>query len=224
MSHDSRGHCFFARQPAKPEETTEAIEGSWASCCGALRYGGTDSEILVRMAEVSLAEQCDFRLKDEPKLRARNCVSFEFEGDTKTAEFGKEITTYIADSLGESGDGEFKVKSLRVSASGGSAVYEWGHVLSEPCCAMFTIEFQSNTRRWAIQISREDGHQQLRLQSASTRRSSRISGFVLFNGSPTTSEKTAPKLAICSRCNFGGTLHPLRESKFRSTVVGDYPH
>jgi hypothetical protein len=111
------------------------------------------------MAEVGLAEQCDFRLKDEPKLRARNCVGFEFEGDTKTAEFGKKITTYIADSLGESGDGEFKVKSLRVSASGGSFVYEWGHVLSEPCCAMFTIEFQSNTRRWTIQISREDGHQ-----------------------------------------------------------------
>ena len=57
MSHDSHGQCFFARQPANPEETTEAIEGTWASCCGALRYGGTDSEILVRMAEVGLAEQ-----------------------------------------------------------------------------------------------------------------------------------------------------------------------
>ena len=159
MSHDSHGQCFFARQPANPEETTEAIEGTWASCCGALRYGGTDSEILVRMAELGLAEQCDFRLKDEPKRRARNCVSFEFEGGTKTAACGKEITRYIADSLGESGGGDSKVKSLRLSASGGSFVYEWGHVLSEPCCALFTIEFQSNTRRWAIQISREDGHQ-----------------------------------------------------------------
>jgi hypothetical protein len=159
MSHDSHGQCFFARQPANPEETTEAIEGTWASCCGALRYGGTDSEILVRMAELGLAEQCDFRLKDEPKCRARNCVSFEFEGGTKTAACGKEITTYVADSIEKSGGGDGKVKSLLVSSSGGSFVYEWGHVLSEPCCAMFTVEFQSKKRRWAIQISREDGHQ-----------------------------------------------------------------
>jgi hypothetical protein len=85
MSHDSKGHCFFARQPASPHETNEAIESTWASCCGALRCGGTDDGILIRLAELGLAEQCDFRLRQEPKPRARTCVSFEFAGQSKTA-------------------------------------------------------------------------------------------------------------------------------------------
>jgi hypothetical protein len=66
-------------------ETNEAIESTWASCCGALRYGGTDDGILIRLAELGLAEQCDFRLKQEPTPRARTCVSFEFAGQSKTA-------------------------------------------------------------------------------------------------------------------------------------------
>jgi hypothetical protein len=40
----------------------EAIESTWASCCGALRYGGTDNAILIRLADLGLAEQCDFLL------------------------------------------------------------------------------------------------------------------------------------------------------------------
>ena len=73
------------------------IESTWASCCGALRYGGTDDGTLIRLADLGLAEQCNFRPKQEPKTRARTCVSFEFAAQPKTM---AEITTYLADFSG----------------------------------------------------------------------------------------------------------------------------
>ena len=159
MSHDSHGHCFFTRQPASPHETNEAIESTWASCCGALRYGGTDDGILIRLADLGLAEQCDLRLKQEPKPRARTGVSFEFAGQSKTAAAStKEITTYLADFIGKSSSSDGKVRSLRVTEVSASFVYEWGYVLGEPCRAMFAIEPQSDQRHWWVLISREDGH------------------------------------------------------------------
>ena len=77
------------------------IESTWASCCGALRYGGTDDGTLIRLADLGLAEQCNFRPKQEPKTRARTCVSFEFAAQPQTvAASAKEITTYLADFSG----------------------------------------------------------------------------------------------------------------------------
>ena len=160
MSHDSHGHCFFARQPSSPHETNEAIESTWASCCGALRYGGTDDGILIRLAELGLAEQCDFRLKQEPKRRERTCVSFEFAGQSKnTAARVKEITRYLADSLKESGSSDGRVDSLRVTEEGASFAYRWGYALAEPCVAKFSVERQSDQNRWWFLISRDDGHE-----------------------------------------------------------------
>jgi hypothetical protein len=159
MSHDSHGHCFFTRQPASPHETNEAIESTWASCCGALRYGGTDDGILIRLAELGLAEQCDSRLKHEPKPRARTCVSFEFAGRSKTAAANaREITTCLADFLAKSNSRDSKVRSLRVTEVSASFVYEWGYVLGNPCRAMFAIEPQSDQHHWRVLISREDSH------------------------------------------------------------------
>ncbi len=76
MSHDSHGHCFFTQQPANAHETDEAIEATWASCCGALRYGGTDAGIMIRLAELDLAEQCDFRPKRRRQTSCENVRRF----------------------------------------------------------------------------------------------------------------------------------------------------
>ena len=155
MSHDSRGHCFFTRQPASPHETNEAIESAWASCCGALRYGGTDDGILIRLAELGLAEQCDFRLKHDSKPRARTCVSFEFAGQSKTAAAAQgEITTYVADFVGKSTSSDGNVRSLRVTEVSASFVYEWGYVLGDPCRATFVIERQSDQSTDASEADR----------------------------------------------------------------------
>jgi hypothetical protein len=158
MSHDSHGHCFFTRQPIVPDETNEAIASTWASCCGALRYGGTDDGVLTRLAELGLAEQCDFRLEDEPKPRARTCVSFEFAVQPKTAAASaKEITTYLADFFGRPDGSDGKVRSRSLTRVSASFVYEWGYSLTEPCRATFAIEPQSDGHRWWVLISREDG-------------------------------------------------------------------
>jgi len=124
-----------------------------------LRYGGTDDGILIRLAELGLAEQCDFRLKHDAKPRARTCVSFEFAGQSKTAAANaREITTYLADFVGKSNSSDGKVRSLRVTEVSASFVYEWGYVLGDPCRATFAIESQSDQHRWWVLISREDGH------------------------------------------------------------------
>jgi hypothetical protein len=124
-----------------------------------LRYGGTDDGILIRLGELGLAEQCDFRLKQEPKPRARTCVRFEFAGQPKTAAAGaREIATYLADFVGKSNSSDGKVRSLRVTEVSAPFVYELGSVLAEPCRAMFAIEPQPDQHRWWVLISREDGH------------------------------------------------------------------
>jgi hypothetical protein len=159
MSHDSHGHCFFTRQPASLHETDEAIESTWSSCCGALRYGGTDDGVLIRLAELGLAEQCDFRLKLDPKPRARTCVKFEFAGQSKTAAANaKEIATYLADFVGKSNSSGGKVRSLRVTEVSASFLYEWRYVLAEPCRIKFAIEPQPDQHHWWVLITREDGH------------------------------------------------------------------
>jgi hypothetical protein len=81
MSSDETGQCFFIRQPITEDEVSAAIRGVWANCCGAVRYGGNDPQILVRLARLGNTSQCDH----EPDVNAhtqlpRNCVRFEYSG------------------------------------------------------------------------------------------------------------------------------------------------
>lgn len=78
MSHDDAGHCFFERQPVTEDETNAAIRGVWASCCGAVRYGGDDLQILVRLAELDLSSQCDRQLRESQPKTVRNRARFEY--------------------------------------------------------------------------------------------------------------------------------------------------
>ncbi len=78
MSHDGKGHCFFVRQPNTAEEVNTAILSLWSSCCGAVRYGGHDHGILVRLAEIGENDTCDFRLENEPKQAHVSHLTFEF--------------------------------------------------------------------------------------------------------------------------------------------------
>jgi hypothetical protein len=45
-------HCYFKKQPATPEELDRAARAVWVSCCGAVRYSGSDPVVLKRIAEV----------------------------------------------------------------------------------------------------------------------------------------------------------------------------
>lgn len=66
------------RQPSTEDETDAAIRAVWASCCGAVRYGGSDPQILVRFAELDLSNQCDGELPSDHTRIVRNCARFEY--------------------------------------------------------------------------------------------------------------------------------------------------
>lgn len=51
--------CVFVRQPTTAAETERAIGAIESSCCGDLRYGGTDPAILRRLLEAGYHSQCD---------------------------------------------------------------------------------------------------------------------------------------------------------------------
>lgn len=64
MAHVDRNgagyHCYFKRQPTTAEELEQAILSVVVSCCGAVRYAGSDPEVLRRISEWSeCRDQCD---------------------------------------------------------------------------------------------------------------------------------------------------------------------
>jgi hypothetical protein len=156
MAHDREGHCFFARQPNTAEETTAAILGTWASCCGAVRYAGRDSKVLTRLAEIGSAECCDHRLDNEPKPADRNYVSFEFvqpETSMTESSLRLEIMKYFASSLKYPGSGrvsDFQFShhaSFRYERGTGPKIYG----------VTFTLELRSGSN-WLLRILRDDHH------------------------------------------------------------------
>jgi hypothetical protein len=52
-------HCRVERQPQTPEELTLVIEAAEGSCVQAIRYCGTDLEIIARFRSRGLENLCD---------------------------------------------------------------------------------------------------------------------------------------------------------------------
>jgi len=59
MGLDEATGCYFRRQPQTREELEHAIEAVHASCVAALRYAGSDPEILERLRAKGEKAQCD---------------------------------------------------------------------------------------------------------------------------------------------------------------------
>ena len=63
ISHQSEGsagyHCFFRRQPDAVEEIERAVRAIEVSCCGALRYAGSDPAIIKRLRSKPWDDPCD---------------------------------------------------------------------------------------------------------------------------------------------------------------------
>ena len=126
MSHDDSGHCFFARQPSNSNEIDAAIRAVWSSCCEAVRYGGRDSTILTRFANLGELSRCDIRPSPEPPIVVRDCARFEFRspnGDASARSELKEIMNFIADSMSNQYARNF---GFRYWWSSGSFRHEWG--------------------------------------------------------------------------------------------------
>jgi hypothetical protein len=137
MSHDGKGHCFFVRQPTTAEEVDAAILSLWSSCCGAVRYGSHDPEILVRLAEIGEGDTCDFRLENEPKQAHVSHLTFEFE-DAQAPKSGlltaREIMEYFAGFLTKRHIAGSRVLDSRFSGTTASFRNEWGHDSLESQC------------------------------------------------------------------------------------------
>ncbi len=52
-------HCYVARQPFSPAEVALTIEAVTGSCCGPVRYSGTDRDIIARIRAGESAISCD---------------------------------------------------------------------------------------------------------------------------------------------------------------------
>jgi hypothetical protein len=58
-SRDDCYHCYFKRQPQTPEEVQQAIRAVQVACCGAVRYGGRDPQIVSRLRALGSSDDCD---------------------------------------------------------------------------------------------------------------------------------------------------------------------
>ena len=56
---DCPSHCRIERQPQTPEELARVIEAARTSCVEAIRYCGTDPQVLATMRARGLAHLCD---------------------------------------------------------------------------------------------------------------------------------------------------------------------
>ncbi len=61
LSTGSHGgsHCFVARQPSTPAEVALTIEAVTGSCCQAVRYAGTNADIIACLRAGDSAGACD---------------------------------------------------------------------------------------------------------------------------------------------------------------------
>ena len=159
MSHDGKGHCFFVRQPTTAQEVDAAILSLWSSCCGAVRYGGQDPEILVRLAEIGQGDTCDFRLENEPKQAHVSTLKFEFV-DAEAPKGGplaaREIMEYFRGFLVKRSGAGCRVLDSRFSGTTASFRFEWGHGSpATPCGVAFALDAYGEDS-WLLRIQRED--------------------------------------------------------------------
>lgn len=61
---DSEGrpdHCYFHKQPETALELIHAVKAVEGSCCGALRYDGSDPEIIKKLRDARCGNAIDRR-------------------------------------------------------------------------------------------------------------------------------------------------------------------
>jgi hypothetical protein len=52
-------HCYFRKQPETSQEVEQALRAVEGSCCGALRYCGSDPEIIQKLKDAGCKEAID---------------------------------------------------------------------------------------------------------------------------------------------------------------------
>ncbi|MCA9248497.1 MAG: ferredoxin [Planctomycetales bacterium] len=64
---DTYKDTYFVRQPSTPEETEQAIMSAHVCCVSAVRYGGTDCEIISKLGNDP--QVCDYIITDSGEMQ-----------------------------------------------------------------------------------------------------------------------------------------------------------
>jgi hypothetical protein len=81
FSLDSTSHCYVSKQPESDLELTNMISAVWGAELACIRYRERDPNVLRRLAELELHDQCDFHPSENIKPVIRNVVEFKFVGE-----------------------------------------------------------------------------------------------------------------------------------------------
>lgn len=154
MSHDDGGHCYFVRQPESPEEVEQAIHATWASCCGAVRYGGKDAEIIRKLAILGSYDSCDEKLIPEPSGEIRSCVRFDFVPARPGASVRSRLKQLLHRLQSGLTSDYCKSSSFRLWWSKGSFRLNWG-VPGLRCVIRIQARHDSSNR-WVVRVSDND--------------------------------------------------------------------
>jgi hypothetical protein len=157
IAHDAEGHCFFVRQPVTENETNAAIRGVWATCCGAVRYGGNNPQILVRFAELGMSHLCDGQPSNDDGQVVRSCASFVYpvsKGIFPKRRSLRQIIDYLADSLGKRPGLEHF--AFRCWWNQASFRVRWGKIGNECGYAVQIRVVYESDEHWLLRIS---GHE-----------------------------------------------------------------
>jgi hypothetical protein len=158
MSHDATGHCFFVLQPTSSEEVDSAIRATWASCCGAIRYGGDDPTIITRLAELGEAFLCDERVSASIKSVHRNQVRFEYRDDSNAVvhQISRFIVRLMATSLHRDNS---ECTGFQYEADSSSFQHVWGKSKSLNDNKGYSIRIRikhENSSWWRLSLSENE--------------------------------------------------------------------
>ena len=88
---EERSSCYFRRQPETADETYRAIRAVWVSCCGAVRYGGTDPAVVRRLVNLGLEGQVDEPAEVPRRRVVRDRATFRYVERTSARELAAEV-------------------------------------------------------------------------------------------------------------------------------------
>lgn len=124
MGFDDAGNqCFVKRQPETPEEVNQMLRAVWSSCIACLRYEGKDPEVVRRLVDLGMGEQCDAPSGTLPERQVRHhgAISVREADDPGSAALLTDLRTVLLRSP--------KAKELsteiRKDSDGHSFFYKW---------------------------------------------------------------------------------------------------
>jgi hypothetical protein len=121
---ESNTHCFVAKQPSNEDEIYQAIKATWAAEVECIRYGGSDTEILRRLAEAGLSDSCDEQQKIQKiKPLLRNHVTFECAEIKSVKELARQLKNYILAQNNEYI--QHKVSNIKTDNLGFTFSFSW---------------------------------------------------------------------------------------------------